>query len=205
MQNIRNLLFDLGDVLYAIDFHKSLDAWQAMAPHGQESVLYSKETQHEQFSLLETGKIDIDTFADGLIREYKLNGTREAVIRGWEDLLLGVIPGRLEAIKRLAPHYRMALLSNTNYHHYTVYKDECAPLFAYFDHVFYSFEMGMRKPDHEIYEAVLEQTGWKGEETLFLDDSPPNIVSAKEVGLQAALIAEHADFDRVVAQLPVPQ
>ena len=201
MQNIRNLLFDLGDVLYAIDLQRSLDAWQAMAPPGQDAVLYSKKSQHEQFTLLETGKIEIEEFADSLIREYKLNGSRKAVIQGWRELLLGVIPGRLETIQKLAPNYRMALLSNTNYYHYTVYRDECAPMFAHFDYVFYSHEMGMRKPDAEIYEEVLARSGWKGEETLFLDDSPQNIVGAKAVGLEAELVAEHADFDRILAPL----
>lgn len=201
MLPIQNLLIDLGDVLYAIDLNRSIAAWQAMAPSQKGQVLLNKEIQDERFYLLDKGQISIEDLADSLIRDYQLQGSREQVIQAWDALLIGVIPGRVAAMEQLAQRYRLALLSNTNFQHYTVFKEETAPLFQHFDHLFLSFEMGLRKPDAAIYETALATANWKAEETLFLDDSLKNIEGARAVGLQTVHIAQHADFDRVFEEL----
>ncbi|MEL6588666.1 MAG: HAD family phosphatase [Bacteroidota bacterium] len=200
MPNIRNLLIDLGDVLYAINPQHTQKRWQAMASE-QGGVAFTKEQQHDLFCQLDKGEIEIEDLADGLIQAYQLQAPREDVILAWKELLTGVIPGRVEAISKLkAAGYKMALLSNTNRYHHSVFKDECEPIFRQLDHVFLSFEMGMRKPDAEIYLTALETAGWKAEETLFLDDSRPNIEGAAAVGIQTWHVAEYADFDRMCAQ-----
>ena len=43
----------------------------------------------------------------------------------------------------------------------------------------------MRKPGIEIYEFVLKDSQLLPEETLFIDDSLPNVEGAKQVGIQA--------------------
>lgn len=199
MAQIRNLLIDLGDVLYAINPQHTQKRWQAMASQS-DGVDFTKEQQHELFSKLDKGEIEIEDLADGLIDSYKLQAPREEVILAWKELLTGVIPGRIEAIQKLSKQYQLALLSNTNAYHYSVFKDECEPIFSMLDHVFLSFEMGMRKPDAEIYETALETAGWKAAETLFLDDSRPNIAGAAAIGIQTWHVAEYADFDRMCEQ-----
>ncbi|MEO0472693.1 MAG: HAD family phosphatase [Bacteroidota bacterium] len=191
---IQNLLIDLGDVLYAIDLQKSIDAWQAMVPDG-EAVNYAKNDQHGLFSLLDKGQIEIEDFASQLRDHYHLQGEIPEIIRAWEALLIGLIPGRLELILQLKEKgYQLALLSNTNEHHFHCYVDECRDLFNQLDYLFLSFEMGMRKPDAEIYETALQEAGWKASETLFFDDSLSNIEGAKAIGLQTAHIRRREDF-----------
>jgi putative hydrolase of the HAD superfamily len=53
-----------------------------------------------------------------------------------------------------------------------------------FDHVYLSFELGMRKPDQEIYDYVQQDLGLPPENILFIDDIMENIVAAKENGWQ---------------------
>lgn len=196
MAQISNLLIDLGDVLYAINPQHTQDRWQAMAS-GNSGVPFTKEQQHDLFCQLDKGEIEIEDLADGLIETYELQAPQADVILAWKELLVGIIPGRIEAIEKLSKQFNLALLSNTNAYHYSVFKDECEPIFSKLDHVFLSFEMGMRKPDAEIYESALETAGWKAEETLFLDDSRPNIAGAAAIGIQTWHIAEYADFDRM--------
>ena len=57
-----------------------------------------------------------------------------------------------------------------------------------FDHLFLSHEMQLAKPDPRIFYEVIETTGIKPEETLFLDDSRSNIETAKNIGFQAQLV-----------------
>lgn len=198
---LKNLLIDLGDVLYKIDMKLTLDAFQALRPADTGPIMYSKQNQHEAFSLLETGKIDAEAFSKALSEAYHLEGSPDKIIEAWNALLIGLIPGREEQIPQLAKHYNLALLSNTNQPHYEAFIDECREVFTHFQRIFLSYEMGMRKPDAEIYEAVLKEMNWKAEETLFLDDSINNIKGADSVGLQTFWVEEVHMFDELIPQL----
>ena len=56
-----------------------------------------------------------------------------------------------------------------------------------FHHLFISSEIGLMKPDPEIYELVLEQIGFEASETVFVDDFIDNIAGAKEAGMHGIL------------------
>ena len=49
---------------------------------------------------------------------------------------------------------------------------------------YYSHEVGMRKPNHNIYQFVLQEQGIAPKEALFIDDRLDNIKGAREVGMQ---------------------
>jgi len=55
---------------------------------------------------------------------------------------------------------------------------------ALFVKPYYSFEINLRKPHPEIYEYVLADAGLCPGETLFVDDTEENILSAQAVGLK---------------------
>lgn len=69
---------------------------------------------------------------------------------------------------------------------------------ALFDPVVISGEVGLRKPHREIYELTLERLGLPGERAVFVDDAEPNLLGAREVGLQTVL---HADPESTRAAL----
>lgn len=198
---IRNLLFDLGGVLYEIDIDRTVQRYNDMREDGAPPVVFNKAVQHDWFTLLDQGQIEIDEFAAGLKSSYRLTGSLEEIKDIWMALLIGVLPGRIEAFQQLAPHYNMALLSNTSRFHRDHYAPQCAPMFSLMDHLCYSFDMGVSKPDDVIYLQALDTLGWKAEETIFLDDSKKNIDAAEKLGFHTAWIEEHDDFHTVVKQL----
>ena len=51
-----------------------------------------------------------------------------------------------------------------------------------YDYVFLSFEIGLRKPDMEIYEEVQKNIPFDKKNILFIDDNPKNIETAKKIG-----------------------
>ncbi|HXP84639.1 MAG TPA: HAD family phosphatase [Bryobacteraceae bacterium] len=57
----------------------------------------------------------------------------------------------------------------------------------HFDHLTFSYELGLVKPQHEIYEHALAGLGVSGSKALFLDDRPRNIEGALAAGLEAQL------------------
>ena len=48
-----------------------------------------------------------------------------------------------------------------------------------------SYEIGMRKPDAEIFEFVLAQNKLVPSQTLFVDDSIQHVEAAKKLGINA--------------------
>jgi putative hydrolase of the HAD superfamily len=67
----------------------------------------------------------------------------------------------------------------------------------FFEKAYYSFEMGMRKPDEHIFHYVLEDAQLVAEETFFIDDSAPNIETAKQIGLKTHLLLAHEKVEAI--------
>jgi putative hydrolase of the HAD superfamily len=53
-----------------------------------------------------------------------------------------------------------------------------------FEKVYYSFEMGMRKPDTEIFNHLLKKHDLSPKRTLFIDDKKENTDAAAALGIQ---------------------
>ena len=177
---IKNLLIDLGDVLYRIDFAKMVMAFAALQDPDSDPVHFSKKNQHDVFSKLEIGQISEKEFVDEVREVYHLKGTDQQIIDAWNAILVALIPERVDQLRSLKSKYQLALPSNTNIIHQHAFQEECADLLAQFDKIYLSHEFGRRKPDADTFLVILEEMGWKAEETLFLHDSTPNIKAADE-------------------------
>jgi putative hydrolase of the HAD superfamily len=59
--------------------------------------------------------------------------------------------------------------------------------------VYFSSDIGMRKPDGEAFEYVCKQNQLNPENVLFVDDSPQHVEGAKSVGIDAILLQKNAD------------
>ena len=76
-----------------------------------------------------------------------------------------------------------------------------------FDQVTFSYELGVIKPEREIYLHAIEGLGAAPSQTLFLDDHADNVEGARAAGLQAVLFTTWEDFvarDRARFALPEP-
>ena len=67
-----------------------------------------------------------------------------------------------------------------------------------FDAVVISGEVGMRKPEAEIYTHVLDLLGVRAGETVFVDDLQPNVDAAEALGLVGV---HHTSYDETAATL----
>ncbi|MEM6630026.1 MAG: HAD family phosphatase [Bacteroidota bacterium] len=200
----KNLLFDLGGVIYGIDIERMFAAIRPMLKPGHEMVKFTKDNQHEVFYQMDKGEIPAEEFATILKEAHHLEGTTEQILEAWNALLVGVLPGREEGFAALAPHYNMALLSNTNFFHRKVFEPQCASIFQHLDRLFFSCDMGMRKPDAEIYLTTLGEMGWAPEETMFIDDTRSNIEAAAALGIQTFWMEKETDFAQLMEQLGQP-
>jgi len=188
---IKNLLIDLGGVLYAIDYSLIESGMQRIQSLSRTtSVKYSKSFQDELFSQFERGEISAEVFYAEMKVKFELEASQEEFEQVWNSMLFGLIPGRLELIQSLKTRYRLFLLSNTNIVHYNYLIPECQEIFGLFDQCYFSFEMGKRKPSVEIFQQVLEEQGLLPEETLFIEDSPQHIITANGLGIHTLFASD---------------
>ena len=57
-----------------------------------------------------------------------------------------------------------------------------------------SGDVGIRKPDKEIYEALIQSSGFKIEDILFVDDREKNVVAAQELGIETIMFETEIGF-----------
>ncbi len=189
IQGVRNIIFDLGGVLLNIDYNLTVQAFQELGIQNFDA-LYSQMQQVEIFDLLETGKIGEDEFVQKIQELSPVPLTHTQIVQAWNALLLDFPLRRLQILQQLQLHYNIFLLSNTNEIHERCFNKQLSSLngiptlAVFFDKVYYSHKVGLRKPMKEIFELVLNENGLKAEETLFIDDSPQHIATASGLGIQ---------------------
>ena len=177
------LIFDFGNVLIEIDPARSIKAFQTL---GAQADLHLDADFFHDF---ETGAIKATEFRRALRSQLRWASADSSIDRAWNALLLEIPPRTLHVLRSLrAQGYRLALLSNTNPIHIDEVRRRLGP-FGYgefarcFERIFYSYEMGLRKPDPTIYAAVDRELGITSPaEVLFIDDNAANIASAAAYG-----------------------
>ncbi|MBW6499564.1 MAG: HAD family phosphatase [Bacteroidales bacterium] len=190
MENIRNIIFDLGGVLYNIDQRLSLEALKNLGLNDLDRFLL--EAGREQvFERFDRGEISPIDFRQKLRKLSGLDVSDEQIDAAWNAMLLDFPEYRIDLLEGLRGHYRLFLLSNTNAIHYPHYQRYMQQTFGVdgLDHLFektyLSHQLGMRKPDAEVYIHILKENELLPEETLFIDDTLEHVLGARKVGLKA--------------------
>jgi putative hydrolase of the HAD superfamily len=125
------------------------------------------------------------------MRKHITNEVTDAQIdAAWNAMLLDVPAEKIELLRHMKSRYRTFLLSNTNRIHVECFSAELERVYGSKDfspwmaRCYYSCEIGMRKPNEEIFRFVLDENNLVAEETLFIDDSPQHISGAAACGIE---------------------
>ncbi len=186
---IRNILFDLGNVIVDLDIPHCTDQLNNLMRH--------PDRQDENQAVLvraiqdyEVAAISDELFINSIINISKPQVYAQQVIRAWNSMLIDIPEQRLEYLKELKSEgYNIYLLSNTNAIHLDWvnqfirkhYRQDS--LNHWFDRAYYSHLIQRRKPDISTFEYVIGHAGIQPHETLFIDDIYENIESGKQAGL----------------------
>ncbi len=194
---IKHIIFDLGGVLLNINPLLSLDALSTSSGLDKKT-LTNRFTESAIFEKFDTGQYNPEQFRLELCRIINKNVPDAEIDRMWNALLLDFPPQRVKMLLELKKNYRVYLLSNTNSIHFLHYTKAFSERYKYtlpdlFDRLFLSYELGMHKPDMEIYSKVLDLAGLDAAECLFIDDSLPNIEAARKLGITGIHISGEQD------------
>ena len=185
----KNLIFDLGNVLYDIDFKKMNEGFTSIGINDIETH-FTLNQSHQLFLDLEMGFVNEQAFFDGFRSLSNLPLSNDQITIAWNSLLVGFRKSSIEWLKENNKTYPTFLYSNTNQihcnHFIPEFEREVAdyPFESLFQTPYYSHKMGMRKPDPVSFTYILEKEGLVAGETLFVDDNEPNILAAASVGMK---------------------
>jgi glucose-1-phosphatase len=178
---IDTIIFDFGDIFINLDKPKVEEELRKIGLTEWNDAL--KELNHKY----EIGQIAENEFLTGFQKQIPTVEV-DIIKKAWNSILADFPEYRLEFLEKLTSKYRLFLLSNTDYTHIEEVKRKVGFKFHNrfincFEKVFYSFEMGMRKPDESIYKFVIEKHQLNPKNTLFVDDKKENTDAAKNTGL----------------------
>ncbi|MBY0244093.1 MAG: HAD family phosphatase, partial [Sphingobacteriaceae bacterium] len=190
MKNIKNIIFDYGNVIFEINFNIAQSTLIQLGISDIESFFGHKK-QNEIFNIFEVGACTAAQFRDEIRQTTQNFELSDAQIdSAWNSLLIGVPDNDVhKTLLEVKKKYRTFLLSNNNEIHYNWILKHLKEKFnlngldSFFEKTYLSHLMQMRKPNEEIFKFVMRENNLIPEETLFIDDSPQHLEGAKKIGL----------------------
>ncbi len=178
------IIFDLGNVLVQVDFSRGL--YPYLTGSGLSEVQNNEMDRlfgNELFRDFNRGKVTPLEFYQSLVNRFHLDLKYGPFVQKWCDVF-SPMPKMDSLLDKLKKNYFLTLLSDTDPLHWNY----CLTHFSYLQKLqkpTLSFETGFLKPALPSYQAVLEKTGYRAQQCLFIDDRPKNVEAARRVGMKA--------------------
>ena len=199
-QDVKALVFDLGNVLIEIDFMRCVRYWSRQA-HVPPAQIIARFRIDQHYAAFERGHLSAAAYFDRLRRQLGIKLDDREMAAGWNRIILGEKPGIRACILQLKPHYPLYVLTNTNPVHTAEWETRHQGLLQHFNYVFISSIMGCRKPDAAIYQEVIAAIGVPAEQIVFMDDAPENVRGALAAGMRAFQIKGADDVLQITVGL----
>jgi len=189
--NIKNIIFDLGVVLLDLDFKRAKDKFFEIGLENFDTF-YTTFNANSFFHDFETGKINKKQFITEIKKLIPKQVDDKMVKEAWEAVIVGFPNKKIDFIKQISLRYKIFMLSNTNSIHAKKYEKEFKEkagksLHQVFNKIYYSHEIGIRKPDLRTISIILKENDLNPQETLFIDDIEQNLEPARNLLLKTYL------------------
>ena len=182
MSSIDVLLFDLGGVL--VEFSGVQGLAVLLQGRLSESEIMEQMSHYlpsEQFGL---GKLSREQFGSQFVKDWNLELPPEDFLREFQSWSKRLYPGAVELLTLLRPRFRLAALSNSNELHWERNTNELG-VNGLFEVAISSHQVGLYKPDPQMYLIALDRLGVSPDRVMFFDDVPANVTAASVLGIRA--------------------
>src|ERR1041385_2793480 len=180
MSSIDVLLFDLGGVL--VEFSGVQGLAVLLQGRLSESQILEKMSHYlpmEQFGL---GKISREEFGNLFVKDWNLELPTEDFLQEFQSWSKCLYPGAVELLTLLRPRFRLAALSNSNELHWERNTNNLG-VNNLFEVAISSHQVGLYKPDPQMYLIALERLGVSPNRVMFFDDVAANVNAASALGI----------------------
>lgn len=178
---ITTIIFDFGDIFLNLEKEAQVEAFKKLGLAGPNDDLILKN------DLFEKGELSESKFLESF-QKYIPNASISEIKEAWNTIIGDFPLYRLEFLQLLSYKYKLFLLTNTDEIHIDHFEQNVgisffSDFYQCFEKVYYSYEMGMRKPEEEIYSYILRKHDLNPKRTLFVDDKKVNTDAAQNLGL----------------------
>ena len=200
LRPVRALLFDLGGVVFRLDFGRAFRLWASRAGCDPRMIeeRFSLDDAYEQH---ERGEILPSSYFAALRESLGINLSDGDFIEGWNDVYLGPVPGMAEVLSIAQQFLPLFAFTNSNPSHKSIWEARYANELKPFHGIFVSSDLGLRKPDPKAFHLVARRMGYQPREILFFDDSPGNVDGARMAGMRGAVVDSIQDVRRELSRL----
>ena len=187
---IKAIIFDCYGVLLGQGF------WHTYAAAGG-NVEADKEFLHEQLSAMNSGAQSSDDFDLHIAEQLHIS------LEKWQSMkYLQELPSvQLFNFIRthLKPRFKIGMISNASAG--SVERRLSPEQLSLFDVLAISAEIGMLKPQPEIYQYTARKLGVEPDECIFIDDYPEYAKAAQAVGMQGIIYSDFDSFKREIEKM----
>lgn len=182
---IKAIIFDFGNVIAKFD---NMIFLNEIAEYTDKTADELKRLIYKEYKLpseYEQGKLTSDEFYKKVSSICGLNIRKDQFIRAYTQIFTP-ISEVIELIYKLKPKYKIGLLSSTSEWDFE-YGFKPIIDTNIFDSITLTYKLGLKKPDPKLFDHATKQLGVSVNETLYIDDLPEVIKSAKDFGMQTIL------------------
>ena len=147
------------------------------------------------------GKADLSDVLSPYLSEWGWLGSCEAFMQLWFTAENAVNMRVMERAKTLREAGFVCVLATNQERHRAEYMKTAMGFSAKSDALFFSCEMGVKKPDERFYETIEKALGLTGEQIAFWDDTPSHVDAAKRRGWSAEIYTDYEKFQRQTAEI----
>jgi glucose-1-phosphatase len=190
---VQVVLFDLGGVLIELG---GVGSMRELTGIESDDELWRRWLSCPWVRRFESGQCSADEFAAGVVADWQLTVEAQAFLDAFEAWPVGPFPGAHALVRSVRRSVLTGCLSNTNALH--------SEQFAFtslgdgFDFRFMSYELGLLKPDRELFDHVAGLLPVPRDQVLFLDDNQLNVDAAIEAGFVAARVRGVAEAEQAL-------
>lgn len=179
---INTIIFDFGDIFINLDKPGVEKAFRNLGLTEWHADL---DELNKRFEIGDATELE---FIEGF-QKHLPNASIDEIRKAWNAVLGNFPEYRLDFLQSLKGKYRLFLLSNTDKIHIEHFEHREGMSFSRdfyncFEKVYFSYEMGMRKPDENIYKLLLNKHDLSPRRTLFIDDKKDNTDAAASLGIE---------------------
>ncbi len=188
----RAVISDLGRVILWFDntiFYRKMTSYSPLSVAGIREIVHNSP---EFVELFDRGRLTPREFYESVTAKLRARVGYDEFMAAYVDVF-SINPPALGIMRSLKGRYRLVMVSNVDVLRFGFIRQRFPELMIFDDYVL-SYELGMMKPDPEIYRVALAKAGAPPAECVFIDDMEENVEGAAALGIPAVLYRPETDL-----------
>jgi putative hydrolase of the HAD superfamily len=195
----------MGGVIVDVHLDRAVEKFKALGVHDAGELI---DASHHKgiFIDFENGNIDTGQFCEMLGRHVGRVIPRPEIENAWKSIITPPAEYKMNYIRELRKKYKLYILTNNNpvimdWVRSKGFMSSGDSFSDCFDKIYTSYEMKCTKPDLKIFRMMVDDSGVKPEESLYIDDSRNNLSAAQQIGMHVHLVKNGDDWRQDLAKI----